>query len=114
MARCEGECDVSPIGSTVAEVNNGFLPMNDKTKENSENVIPSRTSDNSSKDHGSNIAGDLISLESPRHTYLGNSLNSSENLSSFAAGLQILRVSPNYSGVCKPAFDTFVILLEGD
>ena len=82
MARCEGECDVSPIGSAVAEANSGFLQKNDKIKETSDNAITITGAYNSLKDHGSNIAGDLISLESPRRTYLGNLLNSSESLSS--------------------------------
>ena len=81
MARCEGECDVSPIGSAVAEANSGFPQKNDKIKETSDNAIMITGSCNSLKEHGSNIPGDLISLESPRHTYLGNFLSSSENLS---------------------------------
>ena len=81
MVRCEGECGVSPIGSTIVETNNLFPSINDKIKEASNNVITSRRSDNSLKDHNPNVARDLISLESPRHTYLANSLSSSENLS---------------------------------
>ena len=80
MARCEGECSASPIGSTMAEAANGYSSMTDKFKEESENKVKSTQSENSLKTHVTNIAGDLISLESPKHTRLDNSLNSTESI----------------------------------
>ena len=80
MARCEGECDASPIGSTMAETGNGYLSMTDKLKEKSENDVKNTRSENSLKSHVTNIAGDLISLESPEHTSLDNTLNSTEGI----------------------------------
>ena len=80
MVRCEDECDASPIGSMMAESSNVFPSMNSKFKEASENVAMNTKSENSLKTHVTNIAGDLISLESPKHTCLDNSFRSTESL----------------------------------
>ena len=81
MGRCDGECGVSPIGSTTAETANGFPPMNGKFKEAPENFAMSKISDNSLKTHTIIIDGDLISLQSPKHNSIGYSLRSTESLS---------------------------------